>query len=499
MKFPTRLTYALRMMVEISQGSTEDVPVRLSEISSITGISRSYLEQLAMLLKSRTLLQGVSGRKGGYRLAKPADEIKLIDVVKATIGPIQLTKCISNPSCCPRSDFCECNAIWQLINLQMTTVLEKYSLEDLSDEGQMKAVYSEIEHIRSGGSETGMHGKTEQQAPSSIEQSPDIHATRASSRHTSLSTGSLNRETRHKAHTHAHLPCNMKVEKVDFLETIRWLEEEIRVRIGNDRVSIPVDSKHARVVYTTNMREIKYMPFSLLAAAEIFHAAKEDWTMISEGWDSDELFRDFLEKNSSNDSNKKILFAARSLNANKIVVSECGHTIWPSKWATTQPSTLGMIIPVESFIHTLLNYVKSGRIRLDPSKNTEPVTYHDPCILGRHYGITEEPRYLLSKALSDFREMYPNRLENWCCRGGGGSSTEYNFRRNEMSRIKVDQILRTGAKIVATACPNCIDGLNELIGEYRLDVKVKSVSELISKALIHDQKQEKRQTSSSYP
>jgi Fe-S oxidoreductase len=81
--------------------------------------------------------------------------------------------------------------------------------------------------------------------------------------------------------------------------------------------------------------------------------------------------------------------------------------------------------------------------------------------------------------------MYPNRLENWCCRGGGGLPTEYSSRRAEISKIKVDQILRTGAKVVVTSCPNCLDGLGELVGEYNLDLEVKSVGEVVSQALIH--------------
>jgi Fe-S oxidoreductase len=88
------------------------------------------------------------------------------------------------------------------------------------------------------------------------------------------------------------------------------------------------------------------------------------------------------------------------------------------------------------------------------------------------------------KAVSDFREMYPNRKENWCCGGGGGVPIEYNPRRRELSKIKADQLRRTGAKVVATSCPNCMDGIAELVGEYNLDLKIQSVSELVSQALI---------------
>jgi hypothetical protein len=275
------------------------------------------------------------------------------------------------------------------------------------------------------------------------------------------------------------------VEKDDYLEVLTWLEEELQLRVGNKDVSIPVDRQSAKLVYTTNVREVKYMPFSLLAAAEIFYAAGEDWTMVTGGWDSNDLFEKFLERGSTESIDTSVFSSVRKLNAEKVVLSECGHVVWPPRWGTTPPSSVQTALPVESFIHTMLNYVRGERIRLDPSRNAEPVTYHDPCLFGRYYGITEEPRYLLAQCVADFREMYPNRLENWCCKGGGGLPTEYNCRTAEISKIKVDQILRTGAKVVATSCPNCIDGLGELVGEYNLDLKIKSVGEVVSQALIH--------------
>ncbi len=490
MKLPTRLTYALRMIVEIAQGSSPDTPVRLSEISTITGISRNYLEQLAMLLKSNSLVLGTSGRRGGYRLAKPASEIKVLDIVKATIGPIQLTECIANPDCCARKSLCESRSIWSLINIQMQSVLEYYTLQDLMDEEQLEDINRQIQILRSNGHNPAGTGPS-----TTLVQDREEQATGEAYAHgekvpsaplPGASWARAGNPALAHAATHASSPpSSHDVGEVDFLETIQWLEEELRHRIGNEHGSIPLDSPNTAVMYVSNQREIKYMPFSLLAAAEIFNAAGEDWTMTAAAWDSRELFQGFMEKGASGAFNKKVLSMVRKFNSKKIVLSECGHTVWPPKWTNVQTSSVEMSIPVESFVHTMLKYLKSGKIRLDPSRITEPVTYHDPCILGRHYGITEEPRYLLSKAVSDFREMYPNRSENWCCRGGGGSTTEYNERKLEMAKIKADQILRTGAKIVATSCPNCIDGLNELLGRTKLDVKVQSVGELVARALVH--------------
>jgi len=100
--------------------------------------------------------------------------------------------------------------------------------------------------------------------------------------------------------------------------------------------------------------------------------------------------------------------------------------------------------------------------------------------------MTEEPRELLQLVASDFREMYPNRAENYCCTGGGGamSMTEYAPRRLKSAKIKADQLRATGAKIVVTSCHNCVDGLFDLIKHYKLNMQVKLLVNMVSSALI---------------
>ncbi len=87
---------------------------------------------------------------------------------------------------------------------------------------------------------------------------------------------------------------------------------------------------------------------------------------------------------------------------------------------------------------------------------------------------------------TDFREMYPNRSENYCCTGGGGamSMSEYTPRRLKSAKVKADQLTATGAKIVATSCHNCVDGLNDLIRHYKLDMKVVQLVNLVAEALV---------------
>jgi CheY-like chemotaxis protein len=141
---------------------------------------------------------------------------------------------------------------------------------------------------------------------------------------------------------------------------------------------------------------------------------------------------------------------------------------------------------MESSVVTMLRYIEEGRIKVDKTRNTASVTYHDSCNNARSCGMFEEPRELLRHVVTDFREMYPNRAENYCCTGGGGamSMSEYTPRRLKSAQVKADQLRATGAKVVVTSCHNCVDGLADLIRHYKLDMKVTQLVNLVSDALV---------------
>jgi CheY-like chemotaxis protein len=134
----------------------------------------------------------------------------------------------------------------------------------------------------------------------------------------------------------------------------------------------------------------------------------------------------------------------------------------------------------------MLRYIKEGRIKVDKSKNSKPVTYHDSCNMARSCGMYDEPRELLELVCADFREMYPNRAENYCCTGGGGamSMSEYTPRRLHSAKVKADQMKETGAEIVVTSCHNCVDGLSDLIKHYKLGMEVQQLVNLVANALV---------------
>jgi Fe-S oxidoreductase len=278
----------------------------------------------------------------------------------------------------------------------------------------------------------------------------------------------------------------MAVTELDYLETLEWIREDLQAELGLSGIEIPVDKPDCDFMYTINPREIKFDPRSIGHAAKIFHFAGEKWTLPKSGWDQtnfglfsgDDSLGAYVAKN--------VYEAAAKLGAKRIVISECGHGYRSTRWEGYNWALYDQKLLTESVILTLIRYLKQGRIRVDPSKNLEPVTFHDSCNISRAGDLVEEPRWILRRVCSDFREMHPNRTENFCCTGGGGllSMDEYRPLRLEAAKVKAEQLKATGAKLVCTICHNCVDGLTDLIKHYKLDVKVVQILELVSNALV---------------
>lgn len=131
MKVNTRARYALRMMADIMKHEDGE-PVPLKDVAKRENLSQRYLSQLAIHLKNAQLLKSVWGMNGGYRLARPAEEIRILDIIQAVDGPISVLDCLMDPDNCPRYEYCDCVYLWRDINDGITNTLAKYSLRDLT-------------------------------------------------------------------------------------------------------------------------------------------------------------------------------------------------------------------------------------------------------------------------------------------------------------------------------------------------------------------------------
>lgn len=278
----------------------------------------------------------------------------------------------------------------------------------------------------------------------------------------------------------------MGVLKEHYLETLAWMEEELQDELEDTSLKIPVDVSDADVVYAINPREVKYDPRSIADAAKIFHAAGESWTMPSDGWDMTN-FGLFSGDDALGASIALRLYeSVERLRGGKLVISECGHGYRSSRCEGPNWAKRDVAFEMESSVITMLRYIQEGRIKVDKRRNSEPVTFHDSCNNARSCGLFEEPRELLRLVCMDFREMYPNRAENYCCTGGGGamSMAEYTPQRLKSGSVKAKQLRDTGAAVVVTSCHNCVDGLSDLIRHYSLDMRVTQLVNLVANALV---------------
>lgn len=144
MKLGTRTKYTLRLMMGIGRLASDGQPVPLNRVSRVSGISRRYLDQLAISLKNADLIRSHSGRSGGYTLERPASQITIGEIVEAAIGRIDISECVNKPESCIHSDYCNCRLLYQMIHHRIVEVLKDVTLADLLDKDWAKEIRKEL-------------------------------------------------------------------------------------------------------------------------------------------------------------------------------------------------------------------------------------------------------------------------------------------------------------------------------------------------------------------
>lgn len=110
------------------------------------------------------------------------------------------------------------------------------------------------------------------------------------------------------------------------------------------------------------------------------------------------------------------------------------------------------------------------------------VTYHDPCDLGRHCGIYEEPRETIRKIAPDFVEMIHHRADALCCGAGGGVRGAFPKNSVAMARQRLREAEEAGAEVLLTDCPSCLHNLSNARSQKRR-VKVCSTAQFIGELM----------------
>ena len=123
-----------------------------------------------------------------------------------------------------------------------------------------------------------------------------------------------------------------------------------------------------------------------------------------------------------------------------------------------------------SVMHTvqlIKNLVESKKLEFRREKKI--VTFHDPCHLGRHMGVYEEPRNVLREMGFEIVEMEHKKEEALCCGAGGGVKSQFKELAMEIGKRRIDEAKKTNAEFTVSACPFCKLHLNQA-GEKKMIV-----------------------------
>jgi len=127
----TKGRYGLRAMLELALGYKGE-PISIRDISKSQDISEKYLENILSILKNAKLVISRRGAKGGYAIAKPPEEIKLIWIINTLEGSISPVDCV-DANICEKVSECVLYDVWKEIKDVIEKILSSITLKDLVD------------------------------------------------------------------------------------------------------------------------------------------------------------------------------------------------------------------------------------------------------------------------------------------------------------------------------------------------------------------------------
>ncbi len=131
MLISTRGRYALRLLVDLAENQSDGY-VTLKEVADRQEFSEKYLESIVKDLVRAGILAGLRGKGGGYRLARSADEINVLDVLNLMEGTLVPVSCLAEGSKpCPRAAECRTLPLWEGLSKVVNDYLARYTVQDL--------------------------------------------------------------------------------------------------------------------------------------------------------------------------------------------------------------------------------------------------------------------------------------------------------------------------------------------------------------------------------
>ena len=251
-------------------------------------------------------------------------------------------------------------------------------------------------------------------------------------------------------------------------------------RISAAGVKVPVDAAQADILYFATPLDVRLFPDSLKNAARIFNRLDVSWTLLSA---SAELIGSG--ESTSEVNVARIAAEAQQRRAKMVILPECGHAYPRLRFEAA--NVLNRELPFE--VLTISEYIgrrlKDGKLKLKPIAGKPKVTYHDPCKIGRHGGVFDEPRAAVSALGLELVEMESHGRTGYCCGGGAGQFLIGRAQplRQRAFEIKMHEADATGAKTVVTACNSCRYNFLAGAAQANWGTEVKSLVELVGSQL----------------
>lgn len=130
MKISTKGRYALRVMIDLAMNDGKNY-ITIKEIAKRQDITAKYLEQIVSLLNKAGFLKTARGTTGGYKLAKPANEYIVGDILRATEGELAPIYCLTEQGSCSRQKQCKTYSFWKGLDDVINEYVDSKTLADL--------------------------------------------------------------------------------------------------------------------------------------------------------------------------------------------------------------------------------------------------------------------------------------------------------------------------------------------------------------------------------
>jgi len=263
--------------------------------------------------------------------------------------------------------------------------------------------------------------------------------------------------------------CPRGVQIIDIMRALR--------RIGTEWGATP-KSLHAVL---TNLQAVGN-PLVAVSTVNVLKKAKVDFGILGPEESccgesvrkvgEEELFKSLREHN---------IEVFKQHGVNKILVSSphCYHS-----FKNEYPEVGGNfeVIHMTQFVADL---IEAGKIK--PKKSlAKKVAYHDPCYLGRHNNIYDEPRRVLESIPGlELVELPDCREDSLCCGGGGGRIWLETKKEERFSDLRLEQALEVGAEVLAIACPYCMLNFDDSLLSMNKEgvLEIKDIMELVSEVI----------------